>query len=81
MNAKDLRRLRALHAMLGSDNEKEALSARKKILAILKRRNKTWNDLPNSWSQRRSPASILATPSPRHRPRAVLRCSISCAPC
>ena len=45
MNSKDIRRIRALHAKLGSDNEAEANAARQKILEILMRHNKTWNDL------------------------------------
>src|SRR6516165_9017311 len=39
MNTKDIRRIRALHAKLGSDNETEANAARQKILEILKRHN------------------------------------------
>ena len=45
MNAKDILRMRALHAKLGSDNEAEANAARHKILEILKRHTTTWNDL------------------------------------
>jgi hypothetical protein len=41
----DLRRLRALHALLGSSNEGERENARRKIDSWLGRHDKNWNDL------------------------------------
>lgn len=46
MNAKDRRRLRQLHAMVGSPNPGEREAAWKKIDAWLKKFGKTWNDIP-----------------------------------
>ena len=40
------RRIRALHALLGSPNNKEAEAARKKLNELLTRHGLSWNDLP-----------------------------------
>jgi hypothetical protein len=45
MGNKDYKRLVQLHAMLGSPNAGEAENARQKILELLSRYRKNWNDL------------------------------------
>ena len=40
------KRIRALHALLGSPNSKEAEAARKKLNELLTRHGLSWNDLP-----------------------------------
>jgi Protein of unknown function (DUF3631) len=45
MNKRDQRLLERLHAMLGSANVSEAESARQKLLELLARYRKNWNDL------------------------------------
>ena len=47
MSKKEYKRLVQLHAMLGSTNAGEAESARQKILELLSRYRKNWNDLTN----------------------------------
>jgi hypothetical protein len=42
----DRKRVRDLHAMLGSSNPQEQATARRKLEVLLKRLGKTWNDLP-----------------------------------
>jgi hypothetical protein len=46
MTPKNRRRIRALHALLGSSNEGEREAARRKLDALLTRLGKNWNDLP-----------------------------------
>jgi hypothetical protein len=43
---KALKRLRQLHALLGSDNAGEQQTAHRKLIEWLQRHGKTWNDLP-----------------------------------
>src|SRR5262245_54554247 len=45
MNAKDRKRLRDLHARMGSSSAGERETAWRKLDALLKRLGKTWNDL------------------------------------
>ena len=45
MDAKTRKRVRQLHALCGSDNDAEATAARRKLIELLRRRGKTWNDL------------------------------------
>jgi len=46
MTPKDRKRLRDLHARIGSGNEGERNAAWRKLDALLKRLGKSWNDLP-----------------------------------
>jgi hypothetical protein len=45
MNAKQRKRVRQLHRLCGSDNEAEATTARRKLIELLRKHGKTWNDL------------------------------------
>ena len=45
MNKRDRRLLERLHGMLGSPNASEAESARQRLLELLARYRKNWNDL------------------------------------
>jgi hypothetical protein len=45
INKKDLKRVRDLHARMGSSNDGERNAAWRKLDALLKRLGKTWNDL------------------------------------
>ena len=45
MNARDLRRLKKFHALLGSDKLAERENAHAQIGKLLAKHKKTWNDL------------------------------------
>jgi hypothetical protein len=45
------RRIRQLHAMLGSSNPNEATNARKKLLELLATYSLTWNDVSSNPSR------------------------------
>ena len=47
LSKKEIERLAALHAMLGSPNDSEAMVARKKLAAFLTKHGLTWNDIPD----------------------------------
>jgi hypothetical protein len=51
MNAKALKRLGQLFALLGSNQAGERENARKKLDELLRRHGKTWNDVPELLSQ------------------------------
>ena len=59
MGAKTRKRLRQLHRLCGSDNEAEAAAARRKLIELLRKHGKTWNDLD----------AILAMDVPPAQPR------------
>ena len=46
MHAGDLRKLKKLHALLGSDNPAEREAPRAKLVELLAKDKKTWNNLP-----------------------------------
>ena len=45
MDAKTRKRVRQLHRLCGSDNGAEAEAARRKLIELLRKHGKTWNDL------------------------------------
>ena len=45
MDAKTRKRVRQLHRLCGSDNDAEATAARRKLIELLRKHGKTWNDL------------------------------------
>jgi len=45
VDAKRRKRVQHLHRLCGSDNESEATAARRKLLELLHKHGKTWNDL------------------------------------
>jgi hypothetical protein len=55
MNTSDLRKLKKFHALLGSDNSAEREAARAKLIELLARHKKTWNDMPELLSTAESP--------------------------
>src|SRR2546423_9126729 len=59
---KERRRIRALHALLGSPNEGERETARRKLEALLRRLNKNWNDLPELLRPDDTPSQPAADP-------------------
>jgi hypothetical protein len=60
MTTRDRRRIRALHALLGSSNEGERETARRKLEALLTRLGKNWNDLPELLRPEDTPAQPAA---------------------
>src|SRR5260370_23720942 len=40
------RRIRSLHAMIGSSNANEAASARERLMKLLDKHGLSWNDIP-----------------------------------
>jgi hypothetical protein len=64
MNAKALKRLAQLFALLGSDKPGERETARKKLDELLRRHGKTWNNLPELLAQLHAAPSGPA-PDPR----------------
>jgi DNA polymerase III delta prime subunit len=61
MTTKDRKRIRKLHALLGSSNEGEREAARRKLEALLTRLGKSWNDLPELLTDD-TPAQPVADP-------------------
>ena len=64
MDAKTRKRVRQLHALCGSDNDAEATAARRKLIELLRRRGKTWNDLDAILAMDVPPAQ--QPPDPQH---------------
>jgi hypothetical protein len=62
----DRKRVRDLHAMLGSSNPQEQATARRKLEVLLKRLGKTWNDLPDLLHDHaaQAPGTVDQPPSP-----------------
>src|SRR5262245_24716442 len=65
-----VRRIRKLHALLGSSNANEADSARKKLNGLLTEYGLTWNDLPAILSAADTSAANTSAPraAPTDRP-------------
>jgi Protein of unknown function (DUF2786) len=55
LNAKTLRQIAKLFAMMGSPNPNESANAREKLQELLAKHNKTWNDLPELLPRTASP--------------------------
>jgi hypothetical protein len=64
INKKDRKRIRDLHARMGSSNDGERNAAWHKLDALLKRLGKTWNDLPELLRD-----ETTASASPQSDPR------------
>jgi hypothetical protein len=64
------KRIRALHALMGSTNAQEAENAHRKLAALLAKHNLSWNDLPE----------ILAAAETDARMQAATRPSAGAAP-
>jgi Protein of unknown function (DUF3631) len=58
------RRIRQLHAMLGSSNPNEATNARKKLLELLATYSLTWNDVPAILAETDPPSATASRSSP-----------------
>ena len=85
-------RLRQLHAMLGSNNAQERETARVKIIELLARHRKSWNDLTElmsaggadldpSWSVARKisrPPTMRSVRACQEKPKSRPTCSNSC---
>jgi Protein of unknown function (DUF3631) len=63
VDKKTLKRIRDLHALMGSSNAEERERAREKLEALLRKHGKTWNDLPELLQQEQGSAG------PSHDPR------------
>jgi hypothetical protein len=63
MNARDLRKLKKLHALLGSDNSAEREAARAKLVELLAKHKKSWNDVPGLLSAAEIPQQEDDEPS------------------
>jgi Protein of unknown function (DUF3631) len=64
MDKRILKRIRDLHAMIGSSNPEERERAREKLEALLRKHNKTWNDLAELLHQQEHDSA-----GPAHDPR------------
>jgi hypothetical protein len=64
---KELNRFAALHARMGSPNENEQKTARRKFEAWLKKHGKTWNDIPELLAQHYAQTQAASPPPPDPR--------------
>jgi hypothetical protein len=63
-SARDCQRINKLFALIGSDNEAEAKSARDKLAQLLAKVGRSWNDLPELLTSVRDDTCPTSRPSP-----------------